>query len=117
MTTKQKQSNKPISNWLLTDKGIYLLVGDGYRITYNPSTLYTFSLKKSKDPLFQFEEDEETEETALYINATDSYLILDGDFRSVYEECQTLEECIAVFKKYAPWYQSKYCSGPDAALL
>lgn len=114
MTSKQKQSNKPISKWLLTDKGIYLLFGDGYRITYNPSTLYTFSLKKSKDPLFQFEEDEETEETALYINETDSYLILDGDFRNVYEECETLEECITVFKKYAPWYQSKYSTGIDS---
>lgn len=114
MTKKQKQSNRPISNWLLTENGIYLLIGDGYRITYNPSTLYTFNLKKFNDPLFQFDEDEETEETSLYINETNSYLILDGDFRYVYEECQTLEECKAVFKMYAPWYRSKYCSGIDS---
>jgi hypothetical protein len=103
-----------ISNWFLTDTGIYLLIGEGYRITYNPSTLYTFNLKKIKDPLFQFEEDEETEETALYINATDSYLILDGDFRNEYEVCTTLKQCKAVFKKYAPRYRSKYCSGIDS---
>ena len=110
-----KKNLKTKSNWLVTETGVHILAGDGYRITYNPSTIYTFNLKKIKDPQFQFEEDIDTEETALYINATDSYLILEGDFRKAFEKCHTIEECKQIFWKYAPLYKSKYCSGIDAS--
>ena len=108
--------NNNIKNWILTENGVYLLVCDGYRITYNPSTLYTFNKRKMKDPLFQFDSDVDTEETALYINETDSYLILDGDFRKEYTKCNTLAQCKEIFKIYEPWYRSKYCSGLDSQL-
>jgi len=100
--------------WLLSDSGVYMLIGNGYRITYNPSTIYTLNKQKIKDPLFKFDQDEDTEETSLYINATDSYLILEGDFRKEYQKCDTVEQCKNVFKIYEPWYRSKYSSGLDS---
>lgn len=112
-----KQSNRPISNWLYNqDNGNYLLFGDGYFISYNPSTLWTFKLKRINDPSFKFNEEEETEETAIYIEATNSYLILNGDFRLEYEECSTLEQCKEVFRKFESIYRSRYCSGIDSVL-
>lgn len=103
-----KQGNKPISNWLVTDSGVYILFGDGYRITYNPSTLYTFNYRKMRDPDFRFEEDFDSEETALYIQETDCYCILDGDFRKDFEACATLKQCLLMYEKLAPWYRSKW---------
>lgn len=102
--------------WIITDTGVHMLLGIGYRISYNPSILYTMNLKRIKDPKFTFEEDEDVEETAFYINSTDSYLILEGDFRKAYERCKNIEECRQVFRKYSPMYRSKFCSGIDAAL-
>jgi len=112
MIKKTNYKNK----WVITDTGVHILLKEGYRITYNPSTIYTLNLKRIKDPKFKFEEDVDTEETALYINSTDSYLILEGDFRKAFERCKTKEECKEVFRKYSPLYRSKFCSGIDAAL-
>ncbi len=103
-----KQGQKSISDWLVTDSGVHILFGDGYRITYNPSTLYTLNLRKMKDSQFRFEEDIDSEETALYIQEKDCYLILDGDFRKDYEACTTLRQCLVVYRKYAPLYKSKW---------
>lgn len=57
---------------MVTESGIYILFGEGYRITYNPSTLYTFNYKKMRDPEFRFDEDADEEETSLYIQEKDS---------------------------------------------
>lgn len=104
--TKQKQ--KPISDWLVTESGVYLLFGNGFRISYNPSTLYTFNHRKMRDPDFSFPEDIDNEETALYVQHDDYYLILDGDFRKEYETCTTLKQCMAVYQKLAPRYKSRW---------
>lgn len=103
-----RKHKKPISDWLVTESGVYILFGDGYRITYNPSTQYTFNHRKMRDPDFKFEEDVDAEETALYIQDKDYYLILDGDFRKEYEACATLRQCMAVYKLYAPLYRSQW---------
>lgn len=99
---------RPVSDWMVTESGVYILQGDGYRITYNPSTLYTFNYRKMRDPDFQFEEDVETEETALYIQEEGRYCILDGDFREEFQACTTLRQCLIVFQRYAPRYRSKW---------
>ena len=103
-----KTKHKSVSDWLVTDSGVHILFRDGYRITYNPSTLYTFNYRKMRDPAFQFNEDVETEETAIYIQEKDCYLILDGDFRKDYEACTTLQQCLFIYQQYAPWYRSKW---------
>ena len=93
---------------MVTESGIYVLFGDGYRITYNPSTLYTFNYRKMRDPDFQFEEDVDAEETSLYIQEYDCYLILNGDFRKEYEQCATLKQCLLVYRKYASRHKSQW---------
>lgn len=110
------QKNKPISDWLVTESGVYLLFGEGYNISYNPSTIYTFNRRRMKDPLFQFEEDVDTEETALYLQSQDCYLILDGDFRKEYEACNSLRECLIVYKRHAPYHRSRHSMDMKAAL-
>jgi hypothetical protein len=78
-------------------------------ISYNPSVYYSF--QNSKSPLAKFflkEQEEYIEETALYIRKTDTWLILNGNFKREYERCQTLTQCIAIYSMYAPRYKSKW---------
>lgn len=104
----QRTKSYPVSDWLVTESGVYILFRDGYRITYNPSTVYTFNHRKMRDPEFNFPEDVDSEETAIYIQDKDCYLILDGDFRRAYEACTTLKQCLIVYKKHAPIFRSKW---------
>jgi len=103
-----RTKQKPISDWLVRESAVFLLFRDGYRISYNPSTIYTMNHKKMRDPDFNFPEDIDSEETALYIQNRDCYLILDGDFREEFEDCTTIKQCLAVYKSYAPQYRSKW---------
>lgn len=100
-----------VSNWLYNENGNYILYGDGYFISYNPSTKYTFQ-RNRKGARYRAEPD--CEETALYISETNSWLVLNGDFRREYEICETIGQCKTTFRRYAPRYRSKFCSGIDS---
>lgn len=89
--------------WEETSSGTFLLRKEGFYISYNPSVESTFLINQEL-----FDEDTDIEETALYIHQTGQYLILNGDFRNDYEPCQTLDECLDIYHKYAPLYKSKW---------
>jgi len=98
---------EPNNKWTLSESGNYCLYGNGYFISYNPSIHYTLKFK-SKEFYDKFKEDEDPEETALYIYKTDKWLILNGDFRKEYEVCKTPAQCASVFLMYAPHFKSKW---------
>lgn len=89
--------------WEETPSGTFVLKRDNYYISYNSSVESTFLINQEL-----YNEDNDCEETALYIQDTGQYLILNGDFRNDYENCESLEECIAMYQKHAPLYRSKW---------
>lgn len=95
--------NPYIDPWEATPQGTFILRGIGYFISYNPSVESTFLINQEL-----YDEDTDCEETALSIQETGQYLILNGDFRNEYESCQTLDECLLIYHKYAPLYKSKW---------
>lgn len=101
-----------ISNWLYNSRsGNYILYGDGFFLSYNPSTQYTFRRNRKG---FQYLDEPDTEETALYITQTGSWLILNGDFRKEFEVCVTANQCKTVFKRYVSKYRSSFSTGIDS---
>jgi len=101
-----------LNKWLYNyPSGNYLLFGNGYVVSYNPSTKYTFEQERIKNPKFRFPLDEDSKETALYIKESKTYLILNGDFREEYEECNSLKDCMAVYKQHVRIFGSQYSSG------
>lgn len=92
-----------IDPWQETESGTFILQKEHYYISYNPSVESTFLINQEL-----YDEDTDNEETALYIQETGQYLILNGDFRNEYESCQTLDECLLIYHKYAPLYKSKW---------
>ncbi len=96
------------SRWQLRRNRIRHLSGDGFVVSYNPSTKQTFNAYRKANSDSRYDSESDTEETALYITSTDVYLILNGDFRKEYERCTTVYECLSVYRKYSPAFRSKW---------
>lgn len=95
-------------HWQVIQSGVHILLGVGYRISYNPSTEYTFNHYKSHNINHQLITSGDTKETALYIQKYDCYFVLDGDFRLEFEVCKNLTECLSLFENLAPKHRSKW---------
>jgi hypothetical protein len=79
--------------------GNSILEGDGFHISYNPSTLMDIPV---------FAGDGSGEETALCVD--DKFYILNGDFRKEYEKAfeKGLAACVKVFQKHEHEYKSSW---------
>ena len=94
--------------WQVTQSGVHILWGIGYRISFNPSTAYTFNHYKIGNSNHQSNKSGDTKETALYIQKYDCYFVLNGDFRVEFEACKNLTECLSLFEHLAPKHRSKW---------
>lgn len=93
--------------WEITEYGSFILHRENFMISYNPSTETSF-IKQGYENINELYDLQDTEETAVYIRETGQYLILNGDFRNEYEQCETLQECLEIYNRESPLYRSKW---------
>lgn len=91
--------------WQITSRGNFILEGDGFDISYNPSADHELGGAFKPDTL--------AGETAL-VNSNDKieYRILNGDFRKEYEKVidKGFKACLAVYNKHKKLHNSSWTS-------
>lgn len=98
-------------DWEQTSHGNYIKKIGGVFLSYRPEVMPNVL----DDIIVGFggaEDRTGKDETALKVDGI--WMILNGDFRSEYDECKTLEECLAVYEKNKEKYRSGFST--DEAL-
>src|SRR3990167_597729 len=93
---------KQFKDWEATGVGNYVKRFGWGILSYNPDT--AISAVKTNSVWLEklatsLAEEKSGEETALYDEKEDKWMILSGDFRKQYDNCRSLGDCLKIYQK------------------
>lgn len=92
--------------WIQTGHGNSIVEGEGYYLSYNPRI--GSGLINVMGMALGIEDRSGDDETALYVESTNKWYILNGDFRKEYERCENLDECLLVYEAHKDNHRSDW---------